>query len=104
MEALTDSTGASLEESSKEIVRQAAEAVGSLTSSEFNVSFNPDIFQPHVRHAPSYDNDLKADKQVVKDAAKFLLTNQIPFFVSCFSLFYISGCHTVEKLHNWSLK
>ena len=104
MEALTDSTGASLEESSKEIVRQAAEAVGSLTSSEFNVSFNPDIFQPHVRHAPSYDNDLKADKQVVKDAAKFLLTNQIPFFVSCCSLFYISGCHTVEKLHNWSLK
>ena len=29
----------------------AARAVGSLSDSEFDVSFNPDVFQDHVKHA-----------------------------------------------------
>ena len=37
--------------STKEIVKSAAEAVGSLSDSEFEVRFNPDMFQPHVKLA-----------------------------------------------------
>ena len=40
-----------VEENSKEIMRKAAEAVGSLSDAEFNISFNSDVMQPHVRHA-----------------------------------------------------
>lgn len=40
-----------VEESSRDIVRKAARAVGSLSESEFNLTFNPDVFQEHVKHA-----------------------------------------------------
>ena len=37
--------------STKEIVKSAAEAVGSLSETEFDVKFNTDVFQPHVKLA-----------------------------------------------------
>ena len=39
------------EDNSRDIVRRAAAAVGSLSDTEFNITFNPDVFQPHVKHA-----------------------------------------------------
>jgi len=39
------------EESTRQVVSAAARAVGSLSDSEFDVSFNPDVFQDHVKHA-----------------------------------------------------
>lgn len=41
----------SVEESSRDIVKKAALAVGSLSDTEFNITFNPDVFQAHVKHA-----------------------------------------------------
>ena len=41
------------EESSKEIVKKAAQSVGSLSDTEFNITFNTDVFQPHVKHVLS---------------------------------------------------
>lgn len=38
-------------ENSKEVVRTACRLVGSLSEEEFEVRFNTDVFQPHVRHA-----------------------------------------------------
>jgi len=39
------------ETSTREIVMAAAHAVGSLSDTEFNISFNPDVFQHHVKHS-----------------------------------------------------
>lgn len=71
-----------MEESTKEIVRRAAAAVGSLRDAEFDVRFNPDVFSPGVKHPDFNGDDLKKQKQLVKDAADFLLTVQLPTFVS----------------------
>ena len=38
------------EDASKDIVRKAAQAVKSLSDTEFSVTFNPDVFQPQVKH------------------------------------------------------
>lgn len=70
-----------MEESTKEIVRRAAAAVGSLRDAEFDVRFNPDVFSPGLRHPDSNGPALKKQKQLVQDAADFLLTVQIPTFV-----------------------
>lgn len=71
-----------MEESTKEIVRSAAAAVGSLRDAEFDVRFNPDVFSPGVKHPDLNGSDLKKQRQLVKDAADFLLTVQLPTFVS----------------------
>ena len=41
----------SVEENSKDIVKKAAQAVGSLSDTEFSITFNPDVLQSHVKHA-----------------------------------------------------
>lgn len=71
-----------MEESTKEIVKKAALAVGSLKETEFDVRFNPDVFSPGVKHADLDGAALKRERQLVKDAADFLVTAQIPTFVS----------------------
>lgn len=74
-----------VEESTKEIVRRAASAVGSLREGEFDIRFNPDVYSPGVKHPDSNGQDMKKQRQLVRDAADFLLTVQIPTFVSTFS-------------------
>ncbi|RZF45304.1 hypothetical protein LSTR_LSTR011120 [Laodelphax striatellus] len=90
VESITDSITSGekqeLEESTKEIVRKAAAAVGSLKDTEFDVRFNPDVFSPGVRHAPPPATDThtphhRKQRQLVKDAADFLVTTQIPTFI-----------------------
>lgn len=71
-----------VEESTKEIVRRAAAAVGSLRDAEFDVRFNPDVYSPGVRHPDANGLALKKQRQLVRDAADFLLTVQLPTFVS----------------------
>lgn len=72
-----------VEESTKEIVKRAATAVGSLKETEFDIRFNPDVYSPGVRHVDniSAPDSLKRQRQLVKDAADFLVTTQIPNFV-----------------------
>ena len=47
------SEGANGEEddASKEIIRKSARLVGSLSDAEFQIAFNTDLFQDHVKHA-----------------------------------------------------
>lgn len=71
-----------MEESTKNIVKTAAAAVGSLKETEFDIRFNPDVYSPGIKHCESSDPPLAKQKQLVKDAAEFLLTVQIPTFVS----------------------
>lgn len=84
VESITDSiTGdkQELEESTKEIVRKAALAVCSLKESEFDVRFNPDVHSPGVQHVNEDGERIKKERQLVKDAAAFLVTTQIPTFI-----------------------
>nr|CAD7572941.1 unnamed protein product [Timema californicum] len=85
VESITDSITSGekkeLEENTKEIVRKAAEAVGSLKETEFDVRFNPDVYSPGVNHVDPTNTLIKKQRQLVRDAADFLVTVQIPTFV-----------------------
>ncbi|XP_054268542.1 clustered mitochondria protein homolog isoform X2 [Macrosteles quadrilineatus] len=85
VESITDSITSGekqeLEESTKEIVKKAALAVGSLKETEFDIRFNPDVFSPGVKHTDPDGSSLKKERQLVKDAADFLVTAQIPTFI-----------------------
>lgn len=86
---------------SKRIVREACANVGSLKESEFDIRFNPDVYSP-VNHTGAIDTDppanaeqaaklaaqatpfnsLKQQRKLVIEAAEFLVTVQIPSFVT----------------------
>ena len=38
----------SVEDNSREIIQSACRSIGSIKDNEFDVRFNPDLFQPHV--------------------------------------------------------
>nr|CAD7262813.1 unnamed protein product [Timema shepardi] len=86
VESITDSITSGekkeLEENTKEIVRKAAEAVGSLKETEFDVRFNPDVYSPGVNHVDPTNTLIKKQRQLVRDAADFLVTVQIPTFLA----------------------
>uniref|UniRef100_A0AC11CAR2 Clustered mitochondria homolog n=1 Tax=Ovis aries TaxID=9940 RepID=A0AC11CAR2_SHEEP len=63
---------------SREVIRNACKAVGSISSTAFDVRFNPDIFSPGVRFPESCQEEVRDQKQLLKDAAAFLLSCQIP--------------------------
>ncbi|KAF7489179.1 Clustered mitochondria -like protein [Sarcoptes scabiei] len=65
----------------KEIVRKAALDVGSLSETEFDIRFNPDIFSYGVLHADADTEMFKKQKQLIKDAAEFLIKVQIPTLI-----------------------
>ncbi|KAJ8679917.1 hypothetical protein QAD02_015704 [Eretmocerus hayati] len=106
VESITDSiTGGEkqeIEESTKEIVRRAAAAVGSLRETEFDVKFNPDVFSPGVKHPDPDGPALKKQRQLVQDAADFLLTVQLPTFIrECMdhTPAAMDGSTLIEALH-----
>lgn len=70
-----------MEESTKNVLKTAAMAVGSLKDSEFDIRFNPDVYSPGIRHCEDIDPPISKQRQLVKEAAEFLLTVQIPSFV-----------------------
>ncbi|XP_067010907.2 clustered mitochondria protein homolog [Anabrus simplex] len=107
VESITDSITSGekqeLEESTKEIVKKAALAVGSLKETEFDVRFNPDVYSPGVQHVTPDGEQLKKERQLVKDAAAFLLTVQIPTFIrDCLdhSAAPLDGFTLSEAMHN----
>lgn len=88
----------------QEIVRKAAAAVGSLKDTEFDIRFNPDALSPGVRHPEGLvaAERLKKEKQLIKDAADFLITVQIPTFIrDCLdhSAAPLDGSTLVEAIH-----
>ncbi|XP_076363788.1 clustered mitochondria protein homolog isoform X2 [Tachypleus tridentatus] len=92
-----------IKDSTKEVIKQAAQAVGSLKESEYNISFNPDVYSPGVQHPETEKENLRKERQLVKDAACFLLTIQIPGFIrDCLehSTSPIDGTTLIEALHS----
>lgn len=103
VESITDGTKIELEESTKNIVKTAAIAVGSLKETEFDIRFNPDVYSPGIRHSENLDAPLPKQRQLVKDAAEFLLTVQIPTFIrDCLdhSSAPMDGVTLSEAMHN----
>lgn len=90
---------------SKEVVKRACEAVGSLKEYEFDIRFNPDVYSPGIRHVDDTAgaNSVRKQKQLVKDAAEFLVKHQIPSFVhECLdhSSAPMDGVTLTESLHS----
>ena len=61
--------------------------VGSYSDTEFDIRFNPDIFSSGVTHDAS-EEEIESQKQLIKNAAKFLVTHQIPILVNMPWLIY----------------
>ncbi|XP_054711903.1 clustered mitochondria protein homolog [Uloborus diversus] len=89
-------------DSTRDVIKKAAQAVGSLKETEFDIRFNPDVFSPGVRHPNPQGESFRKEKQLVKDAADFLLTVQIPGFIrDCLehSTSPVDGTTLTEALH-----
>lgn len=107
MESFKDplSTDAKQAADSKDIVKRACAAVGSLKEYEFDIRFNPDCYSPGIQHVdnPTEANSLDKQKHLVKQAAEFLLTTQIPCFIrDCLdhSSAPMDGTTLTEAIHN----
>ncbi|XP_060704009.1 clustered mitochondria protein homolog isoform X2 [Hemiscyllium ocellatum] len=87
---------------SKEVILNACKAVGSVSNTSFNIRFNPDIFSPGVRfHDPNCE-ELQKQKQLLKDAAAFLVSCQIPSLIKdCadHTVLPMDGATLAEAMH-----
>ncbi|XP_055854272.1 clustered mitochondria protein homolog isoform X1 [Episyrphus balteatus] len=97
-------TNAHDEKQAAEVVKRACTAVGSLKEYEFDFRFNPDVYSPGIKHVDSANspNSLKKQKQLVRDAAEFLVQKQIPAFIKEHMDHLsaaIDGCNLTETLH-----
>ncbi|MEQ2219951.1 hypothetical protein ILYODFUR_000375 [Ilyodon furcidens] len=87
---------------SREVVLNACKAVGSISTTSFDIRFNPDIFSPGVRFPEDALEDIQKQKQLLKDAAAFLVTCQVPSLVKdCLdhSTLPMDGATLTEALH-----
>uniref|UniRef100_A0A914UNE2 Clustered mitochondria protein homolog n=1 Tax=Plectus sambesii TaxID=2011161 RepID=A0A914UNE2_9BILA len=99
VEAETAAPGAT-EAATKQIIRKAAQAVGSLSDTEFDIRFNPDCYCDTVVHSDA--DELTRQRKLVAEAAQFLLVHQIPQFVrDCLehSLTPVDGFGLSEAMH-----
>ncbi|XP_075957028.1 clustered mitochondria protein homolog isoform X2 [Anarhichas minor] len=80
-ETLVAEDGSCIDPKSREVVLNACKAVGSISNTSFDIRFNPDIFSPGVRFPDDSADDIQKQKQLLKDAAAFLVSCQIPSLV-----------------------
>lgn len=91
-----------VEENSREIIQSACRSIGSIKPNEFDVRFNPDLFQPFVtlnqtvvfasifsevsrkKFRCFQSEETASDVQILKEAAEFLVLKQIPAMVQDF--------------------
>lgn len=83
VENVTESIAAEkqVEENTKDIIKKASAAVGSLKEADFDVRFNLDAFSPGVIHIDPQGEQLKKERQLICDAAGFLVSVQLPSLV-----------------------
>ena len=72
-----DSSSSSGEENTRNVIRSAAAAVGSLKETDFDIRFNLDAFSPGVRHPDTNADQLRKERRLICDAAEFLVSTQI---------------------------
>ncbi|XP_076833505.1 clustered mitochondria protein homolog isoform X2 [Brachyhypopomus gauderio] len=87
---------------SREVVLNACKAVGSVSNTSFDIRFNPDIFSPGVRFPDGSGEDVRRQQQLLKDAAAFLVSCQIPSLIKdCLdhTALPMDGATLTEALH-----
>ncbi|KAI4897571.1 hypothetical protein NFI96_020853, partial [Prochilodus magdalenae] len=70
--------------------------------SSFDIRFNPNVFSPGVRFPMESTKDIREQKQLLKDAAAFLISSQIPALIrSCLehTTVPMDGVTLTEALH-----
>ncbi|XP_058850283.1 clustered mitochondria protein homolog isoform X1 [Acipenser ruthenus] len=83
-------------------VRAACRDVGSVSNIVFEIRFNPDASEPGVRIPDSEGEALRLQRRLLREAAVFLVTVQIPAFVSdCLHQLTVpvDGATLTEALH-----
>ncbi|CAH3111333.1 unnamed protein product [Pocillopora meandrina] len=88
---------------SSDAIKSASKAVGSISESEFDVRFNPDIYAPGIKHAPSEEAALSCDRLLVQDASDFLAETVIIKMVEDFislSQTPLDGSQLSEIMHS----
>uniref|UniRef100_A0A3P9H229 Clustered mitochondria protein homolog n=1 Tax=Oryzias latipes TaxID=8090 RepID=A0A3P9H229_ORYLA len=101
-ETLVAEDGAGIDPKSREVVLNACRAVGSISNTSFDIRFNPDIFSPGVRFPEDIAEDIQKQKQLLKDAAAFLVSCQIPSLIKDYldhSALPMDGATLTEALH-----
>ncbi|KAG7282509.1 hypothetical protein CRUP_020224 [Coryphaenoides rupestris] len=101
-ESLVAEDGSGIDPKSREVVLNACKAVGSISNTSFDIRFNPDLFSPGVRFPDESADDIQKQKQLLKDAAAFLVSCQIPSLVKdCLdhSALPMDGATLTEALH-----
>uniref|UniRef100_A0A6Q2Y4I9 Clustered mitochondria protein homolog n=1 Tax=Esox lucius TaxID=8010 RepID=A0A6Q2Y4I9_ESOLU len=101
-ESLAADDGSGIDPKSREVVLNACKAVGSISNTSFDIRFNPDIFSPGVRFPEDSVDDIQKQKQLLKDAAAFLVSCQIPSLIKdCLdhSALPMDGATLTEALH-----
>ncbi|CAF3605331.1 unnamed protein product [Rotaria sp. Silwood1] len=92
----------SVEDNSREIIQSACRSIGSVKDNEFDVRFNPDLFQPHVTLNQTSDETV-ADIKLLKEAAEYLVLKQIPLMIQDFqdhSSVPVDGESLSEAMHS----
>uniref|UniRef100_A0A8D0BWV9 Clustered mitochondria protein homolog n=2 Tax=Salvator merianae TaxID=96440 RepID=A0A8D0BWV9_SALMN len=87
---------------SREVIQNACKAVGSISSTAFDIRFNPDIFSPGVRFPESSKEQIQDQKRLLKDAAAFLVSYQIPGLIKdCLdhTMLPMDGATLAEAMH-----
>ncbi|XP_068994474.1 clustered mitochondria protein homolog [Embiotoca jacksoni] len=62
-------------------VRAACKDVGSVSNIIFEMRFNPSVFSPGVSFPPGESTSTKLQERLLREAAAFIITHQIPAFV-----------------------
>ncbi|KAM3610958.1 uncharacterized protein V6R79_011205 [Siganus canaliculatus] len=62
-------------------VRAACKEVGSISDIIFEMRFNSDVFSPGVTFPPVESQSVKLQERLLREAASFIITHQIPAFV-----------------------
>ncbi|XP_026183319.1 clustered mitochondria protein homolog [Mastacembelus armatus] len=74
----TATADADMEFQRRNMIIKACKAVGSVSDSYFDIRFNPDVCSPGVRFSSVCFEDVQGQRQLLWDAAAFLLSSQIP--------------------------
>lgn len=91
------------EESSHLIIEKACAKVNSYKKNEFDIRFNPNLFQPIVKCVEEDEQQLEKDKVQLKEACEFLLNVQVPGLVKDLlehGIFITDGVTLCETMHS----
>uniref|UniRef100_A0A667ZKA8 Clustered mitochondria homolog n=1 Tax=Myripristis murdjan TaxID=586833 RepID=A0A667ZKA8_9TELE len=67
----------------RKVIMDACKTVGSISDSHFDIRFSADVCSPGVRFPPDCAEEVQRQRQLLWDAAAFLLSNQIPALRDC---------------------